>query len=132
MKHFSFIFILLFSSNINAIELNWEHNYTNALERAQKEEKIVYLFIGADKCKHCDRFKKQTLSNKDLIASMRKKYVLLYMSRDRHNIPERFERFGVPIHYFLTPKGKIIAQAQGSREPEGWNDILDEIDLIKE
>jgi len=44
--------------------LNWGHDYHKALEIAKKENKLVYLFIGADKCVHCDRFKKETLSNK--------------------------------------------------------------------
>ena len=127
-----FFSILLLSSTINAIELNWEHNYENALATAQKEQKMVYLFIGADNCKHCERFKKLTLSNKKLIERMKETYVLLYMSRDQHNIPDGFEKFGVPFHYFLTPTGKIVAEIQGSRELAGWYDVLDEIDLISE
>ena len=122
----------LISSSLNAIELDWDPNYTHALETAKKEKKTVYLFIGADVCKHCDRFKKQTLSNKELIKEMKEEYVLLYMSRDQHDIPDRFEIYGVPIHYFLTPQGKIIAEIRGSREPAGWQDVLDEIDLIKD
>ena len=131
---FSKIFFVLFllSSTLNAIELNWGHNYENALATAKKEQKMVYLFIGADICKHCDRFKKQTLSNKALIEFMKKKYILLYMSRDQHKIPDGFEKYGVPFHYFLTPTGKIVAEVQGSRELEGWYDVLDEIDLISE
>jgi len=124
--------LFLFISALNAIELNWEHNYDNALKMAKKEKKLVYLFIGADRCKHCDRFKKLTLSSKKLIEEMKKEYVLLYMSRDQHAIPEGYEKYGVPMHYFLTPEGKTIAKVQGSRELEGWYDVLDEIDLIKE
>ena len=112
--------------------LNWGHDYKKALQIAQKENKMVYLFIGADKCVHCDRFKEETLSNKELIETMKEDYVLLYMSRDRHPIPEGFERYGVPMHYFLTPKGKIIAHIAGSRELAGWYDVLDEIDLMNE
>jgi len=113
-------------------ELNWEHNYKNALTTAKKENKMVYLFIGADVCSHCDRFKKETLSNKELIETMKKDYVLLYMSRDRHDIPDGFEKYGVPMHYFLSSDGEIIAHVVGSRELAGWYDVLDEIDLIKE
>ena len=127
-----FFSIFLLFSTLNAVELNWEHNYDNALASAKKEHKMVYLFIGADICKHCDRFKEQTLSNKDLIKKMREDYILLYMSRDQHDIPDRFEQYGVPFHYFLTPEGKIIAEVQGSRELEGWYDVLDEVELIKE
>jgi thioredoxin-related protein len=127
-----FFSILLLSSTLNAIELNWEHNYENALATAKKEQKMVYLFIGADRCTHCERFKEQTLSNKDLINDMKEDYILLYMSRDQHDIPDRFEKYGVPFHYFLTSEGKIIAEVQGSRELAGWYDVLDEVDLIKE
>jgi len=126
------LLISIFISTLNAIELNWEHNYYHALATAKKEKKMVYLFIGADRCKHCDRFKKQTLSNKALIETMKKEYVLLYMSRDQHKIPDGFEKYGVPMHYFLTSEGKIIAVIQGSRELEGWYDVLDEVDLKKE
>ena len=122
---------LLFSS-LHAVELEWEHDYKNALATAKKEHKMVYLFIGADHCKHCDRFKKQTLSNKKLIETMKKEYVLLYMSRDKHDIPDKYELYGVPFHYFLTDEGKTITQAQGSRELAGWYDVLDEVDMAKE
>ena len=137
MYHFSLIRTLLLStfllfSTLSAVELNWEHNYDKALETAKKEHKDVYLFIGANNCKHCERFKKQTLSNKALIEKMKKDYVLLFMSRDEHKIPDRFEKYGVPFHYFLTPEGKIIAEVQGSRELPGWYDVLDEVDLIKD
>ncbi len=122
----------LFLSTLSAVELNWEHNYEKALLIAKKEHKSVYLFIGADNCRHCERFKKQTLSNKELIAAMKEEYVLLFMSRDQHEIPDKFEKYGVPFHYFLTDEGKIIAEIQGSRELAGWYDVLDEVDLIKE
>jgi len=122
---------LLLMSALGAIELNWEHNFDNALATAKKEHKMVYLFIGADNCKHCDRFKKQTLSNQKLIERMKKEYVLLYMSRDQHEIPDGFEKYGVPMHYFLNADGKIIAVIQGSRELEGWYDVLDEVELIR-
>ena len=127
-----FFSIFLLFTTLNAVELNWEHNYKNALATAKKEHKMVYLFIGADNCKHCERFKEQTLSNEDLIKDMKEEYVLLYMSRDKHDIPDGFELFGVPFHYFLTPEGKIIAEVQGSRELAGWYDVLDEVDLITE
>ena len=137
MYIFSLIRTLLLStfllfSTLSAVELNWEHNYDAALATAKKEKKMVYLFIGADNCKHCERFKTQTLSNKALIETMKKEYVLLFMSRDQHKIPDKFEKYGVPFHYFLSSEGKIIAEVQGSRELEGWYDVLDEIDLIKE
>ena len=124
--------ILLLASTLGAVELNWEHNYDKALATAKKEHKLVYFFIGADNCRHCDRFKKQTLSNPELIKKMKEEYVLLFMSRDQHKIPDGFEKYGVPMHYFLTAEGKIVAVIQGGRELAGWYDVLDEVDLLRE
>ena len=125
------LFMVLLSTMLSATELNWSHDYNKALTQAKKENKSVYLFIGADKCRHCERFKKQTLSDKKLIEYMKKDYVLLYMSRDQHKIPKKFEIYGAPRHYFLTSSGEVIADTQGSREIAGWYDVLDEVDLIK-
>ena len=123
--------ILLVSSLFSA-NINWLHDYDNALMLAKVQNKDVYLFIGADECKWCDRYIELTLSKREVIKKLKENFVLLYMSRDRHNIPDKFELFGVPHHYFLTPEGKIIHHDSGSREPAGLYDILDEVDLKKD
>lgn len=124
--------MLAFISPLYAIELNWEHNYEKALAQAKKEHKYVYLFIGADKCKFCAMFKKETLSDKELMNRVKKDYVLLYMSRDQHKIPSKFKLKGVPRHYFLDEDGNIMHEAWGSREVAGFHLVLDEAELNKE
>ena len=133
LSHIKLLFsVLLIVSTLHAAELNWGNDYNKALEQAKKDKKLVYLFIGANDCKHCERFKKLTLSREDVIKDMKEQYVLLFMSRDEHEVPERFEKYGVPRHYFLTPEGEVIATGQGSREVEGWYDVLDEVELLAE
>ncbi len=73
-----------------------------------------------------------TLSQDKIIEDMKKDYVLLYLSRDRHTVPDKFDIVGVPKHYFLTPKGEIIYEDHGIQEPEGWSTILDSVDLNRE
>lgn len=126
-----FISLLLFSLTLFGAELNWLHDYNSAIKQAQKEHKGVYLFIGADVCKWCDRFKDMTLSKKNVIDRLEEEYVLLYMSRDRDKIPAYFEVKGVPRHYFLTNEGKIIHADRGSREVDGFLDLLEEVSLKK-
>lgn len=126
------ILILIFTSSLFSANIDWLHNYDKALSLAKAQKKDVYLFIGADECKWCDRFIKMTLSKKEVIQKLEEDYILLYMSRDKHDIPDKFELFGVPRHYFLTSDGKIIHTDRGSREPDGFYDILDEVDLKKD
>ncbi len=124
--------MLIFISSLYSVELNWLHNYDRALFKAKKEHKDIYLFVGADKCRFCDRFKKLTLSQKEVIQNLKKKYILLYLSRDQHKIPKHFAIRGVPRHYFLTSSGRIIHEDLGSREPAGFYDMLDEVDLKRD
>ena len=127
-----FILSIIFISSLYSIELNWLHDYDKAIEQAKKENKDVYLFIGADVCRWCDVFKKETLSKQEVIDRLKKEYILLYLSRDQHFIPKGFATKGVPRHYFLTPNGEIIHDDRGSREPTGFFDMLDEVDLKKD
>ena len=130
MKHF--ILITLFISSLFSANIDWLHDYDKALSLAKAQNKDVYLFVGADDCRWCDRFIDMTLSKKEVITKLEENFILLFMSRDQHDIPKKFERYGVPRHYFLSPKGDIIHSDQGSREPAGFYDILDEVDLKKD
>jgi thioredoxin-related protein len=130
MKYLIIITLLL--TSLSAKDLNWLHDYQSALILAKMQNKDVYLFIGADECRFCDKFKDETLSNKEVIKTLREDFILLYMSRDQHQIPKRFKTKGVPQHYFLTPEGKIILTTNGSREIPGFYMLLEEVDLLKE
>lgn len=125
-----FLTFALLSSLFGA-DLPWLHDYDAALKQAQKENKEIYLFIGADVCRWCERFKEMTLSKQEVIERLKKEYVLLYMSRDRHKIPAKFTTKGVPRHYFLKSEGTIFYEDRGSREAEGFLSLLDEVGLKK-
>ena len=127
-----FMTFILLTPLIYAVELDWLHDYDTALIQAKKEKKDVYIFIGADKCRFCARFKKITLSDKDIMKKLRSTYVLVYLSRDQHKIPSWFETKGVPRHYFLTADGEIYHDTWGGREVNGFYDVLDEAELKKE
>lgn len=122
--------LLIFVISLFAYETDsWIHNYDQGVKLAQKEHKNIYLFIGADKCKFCKIFKEKTLSQKNVMDRLKKDYILIYLSRDQHTIPDKFEKFGAPRHYFLDQNGKIIFATFGVLEPSGFFTILDEADL---
>ena len=127
------LFILLLNTflSLNAIELNWINDYEKALLVAKKEHKDVYVFVGADECRFCDRFKKTTLQDKQLIKDLKKDYVPVYLSRDRHKIPAKFKTRGVPRHYFVTSDDKVFYDTWGSREVDGFYSVLDDAELSK-
>jgi len=129
----SLLLLFIFITSLLSYETDsWIHDYNKGVELAQKEHKKIYLFIGADKCKFCKMFKEKTLSQKDVMNRLKKEYILIYLSRDQHKIPDKFEKFGAPRHYFLDENGKIIFATFGVLEPAGFFTILDEADLSSE
>ncbi len=121
-----YIFLIIaLISTLSAFD--WPSDYDEALDQAKKEKKDVYLFVGSEYCKYCERFKKEVLVKKDVIKRLKKDYVLIYMSRDIDDIPKHLEVRPVPRHYFLTSRGEIIYTTIGSRTTEGFYEMLDEV-----
>lgn len=120
------LFAMLMGAN-----LKWPSDYEAALKEAKKEKKDVYLFLGSEYCKYCEKFKEEVLVRKDVEAKLKKKYVLLYLSRDIDDIPAHLETKPVPRHYFLKSDGSIIYTTIGGRSFEGFEEMLLEVEETK-
>jgi len=122
---------LLLTLSLFGAELDWIHDYDKALALAKKEHKDVYLFIGADACPYCKKFKETTLSQKYIMDAINAEYVPVYLSRDQHSIPDTFEKFGAPRHYFLTSKGVVFNEDAGYFDPQRFLELLKEARLYR-
>ena len=121
------ILSLLFSVSLFGAQLHWVHNYDKGLALAKKEHKDVYLMIGADACRFCKKFKETTLKDTKVINALNAAFVTVYLSRDRHFIPDKFERYGAPRHYFLKPSGEIYDEDAGYIAPERFLSLIKEV-----
>jgi len=125
-----FILILALISTLSA--LNWSSDYEATLKEAKKERKDIYLFLGSEYCKYCDKFKEEVLVKEEVLQKLKKSYVLLYLSRDIDDIPAGLEVKPVPRHYFLDSNGKVIYTTIGGRSVKGFYELLDEVKEAKE
>lgn len=110
---------------------DWPSDYEAALKEAKKEKKDIYLFIGSEYCKYCDKLEAEVFSKEEVLKRLKKEYVLIYLSRDIDDIPEKFETKPVPRHYFLTTDGEIIYTTIGYRSVEAFYELLDEVKEAK-
>ncbi|MDQ1267922.1 MAG: hypothetical protein QG560_565 [Campylobacterota bacterium] len=125
-----FILIAAFISLLSA-GTDWPSDYEAALKEAKKEKKDIYLFIGSEYCKYCDKLEAEVFSKEEVLKRLKKEYVLIYLSRDIDDIPEKFETKPVPKHYFLTSNGEIIYTTIGYRSVKGFYELLDEVKEAK-
>ena len=123
-----FLLLTLLTIQLFGTELHWLHDYDKALQMAKEQNKGVYLFIGADRCRFCNILKDKAFSKNSVMKRLTKDFIPVYMSRDKHNIPSQFSTKGVPRHYFLTNDEKLIHEDQGSREESGFLLFLDEFE----
>ncbi len=120
--------LLLLATSLLAIDLPWLHDIESAKKIAQKEQKDIYVFIGAQHCNFCVRYKNEVLSNKKVQDTL-KNYVKVFLNRDKHKVPAYFEKFGVPRHYFLRPDGTIYYDDAGIKGVNGFFLMIDEAGL---
>lgn len=113
MKHLIILVTLVLS--LFGANIDWPSNYENALVEAKKQNKLVYIFITSDSCRWCREFESTTLQDEYIKDRLEKEFVSIHLSRDRHTIPEQFEKAPVPRHYFTDAKGNILYNSLGHR-----------------
>lgn len=128
MKYFILI-MLLFSSSWAYFD--WPSDYDEALAKAKKEKKDIYLLIGSANCPFCEKFENNVLSDKEVYKKLTKNFVPLYLSRDIDDIPEKFKTSPIPRHYFLDENGEIIEELMGYRGIPCFFNIIDDINELR-
>jgi thioredoxin-related protein len=108
-----------------ATELKWYDDYNAALKEAQKEHKLLYIFISSSQCGWCHKFEKTTLQDEAIKKRLAKEFITVHLVRDFDDIPKQFKTSPVPRHYFTDSKGNIIYHALGYRKIECFNSFMD-------
>jgi len=120
-----FVMISFFTLMLFGADINWPSDYKAALTQAQKEHKIVYIFVTSDSCRWCRKFASTTLQDETVKQRLKKEFVTLHMSRDQVKIPEQFETKPVPRHYFVDADGKILYSSLGHRSVSSFQAFMD-------
>lgn len=86
-----------------ASDMGYETNYQIALAKAKKEGKEIMLFMITSYCPWCRKLENRILSQVDIDAQVKAKYVPLMLNLDTDKFPEQFAktRF-TPIIYIVN------------------------------
>lgn len=105
----------------------WETNYQQAVERAEKENKLIMMeFTGSDWCPPCMMLKEQVLGKKQFIEKVKDKIVLLELDfpqnkeqseelkKQNNELAEKHTVKAFPSIIFINPKGEVVKRFLGS------------------
>ena len=124
----SILIVLVFMGSLFASSIDWPSDYEKALKQAKVENKKVYLFITSDYCKWCREFEDTTLKDKEVLKKLKKDYILLHLSQERHTVEKRFQKLSfVPKHFFLDTEGEILYEDYGYRTEDYFTKLLEEL-----
>jgi len=120
------VILLVFVLSLFGSDLDWSHDYDESVEKAQTQNKGLYVLITSDRCKWCRKFEQTTAKDKEILDKLNENYVLVQLSRERHDVPVSLETRPVPIHYFLNNNEEIIYSTIGYRPAESFKYFIDE------
>ena len=116
MKKLLLILVAFSSISLYAQELSWETDMSKAVERAEKENKVIMLFFtGSDWCGWCVRLQNEVFKQADFKTWALEKVVLVELdfprktpqSEDIKNqnvtLSQMFEVKGYPTVWFVKP-----------------------------
>lgn len=123
--------ILLFITLSLSANTNFLDDYDEALKVAKVENKDIYMLITSESCRWCRKFENVTLKDKATIDMLKKKFVLLALSRDLDFIPEMYKAKRVPKHYFIRNNGEVIYSFLGYWNAEDFASFMIEVEKRK-
>jgi thiol-disulfide isomerase/thioredoxin len=109
-----------------ATDMEYETNYQEALAKAKKEGKEIMLFMISSYCPWCRKLENRILSQVEIDAKIKAKYIPLVLNLDTDKFPKQFAktRF-TPILYVVNSKDENIAhQFTGYNNRDGFLHLL--------
>ena len=92
-----------------AKDMGYETNYKNALAKAKKEDKAVMLFMTTANCPWCRKLENRILSQSDIDAQIKEKYIPLMLNQDTDTYPKEFAKTGiVPVLNIINSKTEML------------------------
>ena len=107
---------LAFTANAWA-DVSWEQNYDAALQKAQKEQKLVMVDVYTDWCGWCKKLDKDAYSNKDVTAKLSHDFIAVKINPEKTaanaKLAKQFGVNGYPHIAFVDRTGKKVAEIVG-------------------
>jgi len=97
----------LYSAKIDefAAKVNYERDYKTALQKAQKENKMLMLLVVADYCPWCKKFEKKTLMNSSVKKIINDNFIPVVIDKlkEKGSFPKEYASPFIPAVYFIDP-----------------------------
>ncbi len=120
------IFVVFLIGFANA-EIRWETDLDRAFKRAEKENKLIMIYLYSPKCHYCKFMEKKVFTDKKVQELINKNFVPVKVRKctdDGQFIKAHYGYMGTPMFYFIDPEGNLIKSIFGAWEKKDFIKIL--------
>jgi thioredoxin-like negative regulator of GroEL len=102
------------ATSASAEPVRWHTDFYEAHRVAVSLDRPLLVVFGADWCRHCGRFEKDTLRRSDISAAIDAGFVPVHLDYDRdRRIAEILEVRSLPCTVVLNPEADLLGRVVG-------------------
>ena len=100
------IIMITFGIALIAGELQFEHDFHKALQKAKSQNKEVMMMYSATWCPECNYMKEVVFKNKEVSEYIQKHFIVPSLDVQKDTLPDGFNFPGIPAFFFLDENAK--------------------------
>ena len=104
---------LLIGSSLFAGNLNWESSYKVAKQKANEQNKELFLFVSSPTCPECNYMKKKIFTKDKVNEYINKNYISYQFLHKSDEVPKDMKMWGIPRLYISKGDDKVVAKKFG-------------------
>ena len=130
MKKIFLLIFVIFNTSVIASDntINWQTWSKSSFEKAKSLNLPVLINVGHEGCNACRWMKEETFTDASIIELVNNNFIAIQVdSAMQPDIGERYSDWAWPATAFNRPDGTQVLAIRGSRKPERFREILNEI-----
>jgi len=100
------------------------HNYNDAFQLAQEEDKIIMITVVANNCKFCEQMEREVISEESVSEALDSDFVLVKVNEDEEAVPFGMSRMMTPTYIFIDRTEDILFMVPGSYTKDEFLEFL--------
>jgi thioredoxin 1 len=101
-------------------------SWSEVLNKAKKDNKIIFLDVYASWCGPCKMLKKTTFSNEKVGAFYNEKFINIAVDAEVGEgiaLAEKYHVTGFPTLLFIKPDGSVLTKSMGYHSPSDFLEL---------
>lgn len=129
-KFFVYLCVLFLFSNLSVLTadnkyINWEKSLEKAKLKSKQNNKPLFIMVTSKACPECRYMKKKVFKDKDIQATINKKYIPFLIQHRDKNMQDKFKDIPIPRFYFTDKNLDIYAKHIGGMRVSQMQKLLD-------